>query len=84
MECGTSVLKITINFDRVYTPNGNSIRRTLPANQVAPRATANNLCRIDWMEDNLTGTSRQFDNYWKKLSAVEKELETRFKNGGKH
>ncbi|KAF9225609.1 hypothetical protein BS17DRAFT_765439 [Gyrodon lividus] len=45
----------------------------MPANQVAPRATAKNLCCIDWMEDNLTGTSRQFDNYWKKLSAMEKE-----------
>ncbi|KAF9228436.1 hypothetical protein BS17DRAFT_763915 [Gyrodon lividus] len=45
----------------------------MPTNQVASRAMEKNLCCIDWMEDNLTGTSRQFDNYWKKLSAMEKE-----------
>ncbi|KIJ11542.1 hypothetical protein PAXINDRAFT_15541 [Paxillus involutus ATCC 200175] len=44
-----------------------------PAHQAASRTTAKNLCRTEWTAANLTSSSRQFDNYWKKLPAEQKE-----------
>ncbi|KAF8841403.1 hypothetical protein BDN67DRAFT_967131 [Paxillus ammoniavirescens] len=44
-----------------------------PAHQAASRTTAKNLCHMEWTAANSTSSGRQFDNYWKKLPAEQKE-----------
>ncbi|KIJ61364.1 hypothetical protein HYDPIDRAFT_189636 [Hydnomerulius pinastri MD-312] len=44
-----------------------------PASATATRNTAKGICRLEWLEANPGGSTLQFDSYWKKLPAEQKQ-----------
>ncbi|EGO29578.1 hypothetical protein SERLADRAFT_405527 [Serpula lacrymans var. lacrymans S7.9] len=50
----------------IAKPSGKKMR---PTGTLTPR----NLCAVKWCENNLTGTTTEFEQYWKALSAEDKK-----------
>ncbi|KIJ18796.1 hypothetical protein PAXINDRAFT_153966 [Paxillus involutus ATCC 200175] len=48
-------------------------KSTTYVSKTQPRTTAKSLCRVNWAQANPNGNNSQFESYWRKLPATQKE-----------